>query len=103
MLVRVRLLVRRQIGARGHHQPLGVDQPAAPARVALGHAVLHQPRVVIEDLIAEDIPKERRRIEEAVAQLRAAHEVLYDPALADQAARLRSECAAADALIVLKR
>jgi phosphotransferase system, enzyme I, PtsP len=38
--------------------------------VALGHAVLHQPRVVIENLIAEDIPKERKRLEDAVGQLR---------------------------------
>ena len=38
VLVRVRLLVRRQIGARGDHQPLRVDQPAAPAGIALGHA-----------------------------------------------------------------
>ncbi|HLF21338.1 MAG TPA: phosphoenolpyruvate--protein phosphotransferase [Aestuariivirga sp.] len=46
--------------------------------VALGHAVLHEPRVVIQNLIAEDIPKEKRRIEEAVEQLRAHVDALVD-------------------------
>jgi predicted amino acid-binding ACT domain protein len=46
--------------------------------VALGHAVLHEPRVVIQNLIAEDIPKEKRRIEEAVVQLRAHVDALVD-------------------------
>ena len=37
--------------------------------VALGHAVLHEPRVIIENLIAENVPAEKRRLEDAVAQL----------------------------------
>ncbi len=41
--------------------------------------------------------------ERAVAQLRAAHDVLYDPALVDDAARLRIEAATADALVVRNR
>jgi phosphotransferase system enzyme I (PtsP) len=39
--------------------------------VALGHAVLHEPRVVITNLIAESIPKEKSRLEVAIEQLRA--------------------------------
>lgn len=38
--------------------------------------------------------------ERAVAQLEAAHEVLYDPKLVGDAARLRAEAATADALVV---
>jgi len=38
--------------------------------VALGYAVLHEPRVVIQTLIAESIPHEKKRLETAVAQLR---------------------------------
>ena len=38
--------------------------------LALGHAVLHEPRVVITNLIAESIPDEKRRIEEGIAALR---------------------------------
>lgn len=38
--------------------------------------------------------------ERAVAQLEAAHDVLYDPQLVSDAARLRAEAAGADALVV---
>lgn len=41
--------------------------------------------------------------EPAVARLRAVHDVVYDPGLVDDAARLRVEAAAADALIVRNR
>lgn len=41
--------------------------------------------------------------ERAVAQLRAQHDVLYDPTLVDDAARLRAEAAGADAIIVRNR
>ena len=41
--------------------------------------------------------------ERAVAQLQAAHELLYDPALVDDAPRLLMEAASADALIVRNR
>lgn len=41
--------------------------------------------------------------EAAVARLAAAHEVLYDAKLVDDAARLRAEAASADALIVRNR
>lgn len=41
--------------------------------------------------------------ERAVAQLRARHEVLYDPKLVDDAARLHAEAARADAIIVRNR
>lgn len=41
--------------------------------------------------------------ERAVQRLRAAHEVVYDPVLVDEAARLHAEAARADALIVRNR
>jgi (S)-sulfolactate dehydrogenase len=41
--------------------------------------------------------------ERAVAQLRAKHDVLYDPKLVDDAARLKSEAAGADAIVVRNR
>ena len=46
--------------------------------VALGHVVLHEPRVVIDKMLAESIPKERQRLDEAVAQLRAHVDQLVD-------------------------
>ncbi len=38
--------------------------------LALGHVVLHEPRVIITNLIAESIPDEKRRLEEGIAALR---------------------------------
>ena len=39
--------------------------------VALGHAVLHEPRIVITNLIAESIPSEKTRLEGRSQELRA--------------------------------
>lgn len=39
--------------------------------VALGHVVLHEPRVVITDVIADDVPKELKRLDTAIAMFRA--------------------------------
>jgi (S)-sulfolactate dehydrogenase len=41
--------------------------------------------------------------ERAVAQLRAAHDVLYDPQLVDDAPRLKAEAAGADCIVVRNR
>src|SRR5205807_2259793 len=39
--------------------------------IALGHVVLHEPRVIITNFIADDIANERKRLEGAIAALRA--------------------------------
>jgi phosphotransferase system, enzyme I, PtsP len=39
--------------------------------IALGHVVLHEPRVVITNVIADDVPKELKRLETAIGTLRA--------------------------------
>ncbi len=46
--------------------------------IALGQVVLHEPRVEIENLIAESIPKELKRLEDAIQQLRAQVDELLD-------------------------
>lgn len=46
--------------------------------VGLGYAVLHEPRIVISNLIADDTAKEQQRIDEAVADLRASIDQLVD-------------------------
>jgi phosphotransferase system enzyme I (PtsP) len=38
--------------------------------IALGHVVLHEPRVVITNVIADDVPGEIKRLDEAIAKLR---------------------------------
>src|SRR6201991_2520590 len=39
--------------------------------IALGHVVLHEPRVVVNNYIAEDLPKEIKRLDTALAKLRS--------------------------------
>src|SRR5450631_2303605 len=39
--------------------------------IALGHVVLHEPRVVVNNYIAEDLPKEIKRLDAALLKLRA--------------------------------
>jgi phosphotransferase system, enzyme I, PtsP len=46
--------------------------------IALGHVVLHEPRVEISNLIAENIPAELKRLEQAIEQLQAQVEELLD-------------------------
>lgn len=39
--------------------------------IAMGHVVLHEPRVIVTELIAEDVVKEQARLEAATEELRA--------------------------------
>ena len=59
---------------RSHH----VRGEALADGIALGHVVLHEPRVVVENLIAENIPKEKARLDGAIEQLRAHVDELVD-------------------------
>ena len=46
--------------------------------IALGHVVLHEPRVVVTNYIADDIPKELKHLEAAVEALRTQLDELLD-------------------------
>jgi phosphotransferase system enzyme I (PtsP) len=46
--------------------------------IALGHVVLHEPRVVITNFIADDISRERARLDAAIAALRADLDAMLD-------------------------
>ena len=50
---------------------VNVSGTALADGIALGHAVLHEPRVVVTNVIADDVQKELRRLEAAIATLRA--------------------------------
>jgi phosphotransferase system enzyme I (PtsP) len=39
--------------------------------IALGHVVLHEPRIVVENFIADDMQNEMKRLDDAIASLRA--------------------------------
>ncbi|GIK79823.1 MAG: phosphoenolpyruvate--protein phosphotransferase [Pseudorhodoplanes sp.] len=46
--------------------------------IALGHVVLHEPRVTITNFIADDVQKELKRLEDAIATLRTDLDTLLD-------------------------
>lgn len=46
--------------------------------IGLGHVVLHEPRVVIKNLIAEDVGKETQRLDEAIGHVRASVDRLLE-------------------------
>src|SRR4029079_3147004 len=53
------------------HRPLHLKGAALSDGIALGHVVLHEPRVVVTNFIADDVPKEMKRLQAAVDTLRA--------------------------------
>ncbi|HEY4773821.1 MAG TPA: phosphoenolpyruvate--protein phosphotransferase, partial [Xanthobacteraceae bacterium] len=52
-------------------RPLHQKGAALNEGIALGHVVLHEPRVVITNFIADDVHQERARLDAALARLRA--------------------------------
>src|ERR1700681_2924897 len=52
-------------------RPLRVTGTAITDGIALGHVVLHEPRVVVTNFIADDVQTELKRLEAAVDTLRA--------------------------------
>src|SRR5580704_10691338 len=46
--------------------------------LGLGHAVLHQPRVVVSKIVADDVNSELARLEEAIQAMRASVDALID-------------------------
>ncbi len=59
-------------------RPLHLTGTALNDGVALGHVVLHEPRVVITNFIADDVPKELKRLETAVETMRSDLDVLLE-------------------------
>jgi phosphotransferase system enzyme I (PtsP) len=50
---------------------LNISGSALSDGIALGHVVLHEPRVVITNVIADDVPRELKRLDAAIATFRA--------------------------------
>src|SRR5256884_5821932 len=59
-------------------RPLHLVGTALNEGMALGHVVLHEPRVVVTNFIADDVPKELMRLEAAVDTLRADLDILLE-------------------------
>src|SRR6185503_10121963 len=52
------------------NRPVHLKGTAYAEGIALGHVVLHEPRVVVTELIAEDVEHELRRLEAAMTSLK---------------------------------
>src|SRR6202158_5034814 len=50
---------------------LRVAATAIAEGIGLGHVVLHEPRVVVTNVIADDVPRELKRLDGAIATLRS--------------------------------
>jgi len=48
------------------------------AGIAMGHIVLHQPRIVVKELIAEDPDQERQRLDDAIIKMRTTIDVMLE-------------------------
>ena len=59
-------------------RPASLTGVALNDGIALGHVVLHEPRVVITNFIADDAPKELFRLEAALESLRADLDVMLE-------------------------
>src|SRR5882672_11447575 len=59
-------------------RPVHVSGTALNDGIALGHVVLHEPRVVITNFIADDVPKEIKRLEAAIEAMRTGLDLLLE-------------------------
>jgi phosphotransferase system enzyme I (PtsP) len=59
-------------------RPAHATGAALSEGIGLGHVVLHEPRVVVKTFIAEDTEAELKRLDTALASLRASIDVLLD-------------------------
>jgi phosphotransferase system, enzyme I, PtsP len=52
------------------HRPLALTGTAISDGIGLGHVVLHEPRVVVKQLVAENVSGEMRRLDAAIEDMR---------------------------------
>lgn len=64
--------------AQAQRRPVHIGATPFAEGIALGHAVLHEPRVHVIRLIAEDVDAENTRLEQAVYQLRGSIDDLLE-------------------------
>jgi phosphotransferase system enzyme I (PtsP) len=60
------------------HHAMSITGSALAEGLALGHVVLHEPRVVVTNFIADDVPKELKRLDDAIAAVRADLDVMLE-------------------------
>ncbi|MBV9396180.1 MAG: phosphoenolpyruvate--protein phosphotransferase [Methylobacteriaceae bacterium] len=60
------------------HRPIALSGSAISDGIGLGHVVLHEPRVIVKRIVAEDVNSELRRLEAAIEEMRANLNQLID-------------------------
>ena len=65
-------------GSEVLRQALSLQGSGVAEGVGLGHVVLHEPRIVVSHLVAENVDGELVRLEEAIAAVRQAIDLLVD-------------------------
>src|ERR1700756_753729 len=71
-------LARPGVPEPAARRPLHLTGAALTEGIALGHVVLHEPRVVITNFIADDAQKELKRLQAAVEAMRSDLDVLLE-------------------------
>lgn len=61
-----------------HKRPIALKGAAVADGVGLGHAVMHQPRIIVTRIVAEDVKAELRRLDAAIEEMRASIDRLID-------------------------
>ncbi|MBX9776428.1 MAG: phosphoenolpyruvate--protein phosphotransferase [Xanthobacteraceae bacterium] len=59
-------------------RPVHINGASLNDGIALGHVVLHEPRIVITNFIADDVNKEMKRLEAAIETMRSDLDVLLE-------------------------
>jgi len=59
-------------------RPINVKGTSFSEGLGLGYVVLHEPRVVVKNFIADDLQKEEKRLNEAIDSLRASIDVMLE-------------------------
>ncbi|MEN3931662.1 phosphoenolpyruvate--protein phosphotransferase [Microvirga sp. W0021] len=59
-------------------RPLHIKGKTLADGIGLGHVVFHQPRIVVENLIAEDVDSELRRLEQGISAMRQSIDELIE-------------------------
>ena len=59
-------------------RPLSLEGTPVADGVGLGHVVLHEPRIVIKQLVAEDVNKESERLDHSIAAMRKSIDKLIE-------------------------
>ena len=59
-------------------RPLHIKGLALSDGIGLGHVVLHEPRIEVTKVIADDVPSELKRVDDAVNTLRASIDIMLE-------------------------